>query len=68
MSTTFCLDCDYEITLRGRFETGQEVKCPNCKSKMEIIRVEPLHLDWAYEGPVTNLLFSADWDKGWLVQ
>jgi lysine biosynthesis protein LysW len=64
MSTTFCLDCDHEINLAEHLEMGQEVKCPNCKIKMEIIQVEPLRLDWAYEGPVTNLLFSEDWDKG----
>ena len=64
MSTTFCLDCDYEINLGGHLETGQKLKCPNCQIKMEIIQVEPLLLDWAYEGPVTKSLFSEDWDKG----
>lgn len=68
MSITFCLDCDHEISLNGRFEVGQEIRCPNCRAKFEIIRVDPPHLDWAYEGPVTSNLFSADWEKGWLVQ
>ena len=67
MSITFCLDCDYEINLNGRIEAGQEIKCPNCKTKMEITKVDPLRLDWVYEGPVTKSI-SADWDKGWLVQ
>ncbi len=66
MSTTFCLDCDHEISLTGQLELGQKIKCPICKTKMEIIRVDPLRLDWAYEGPVTRSI--ADWDKGWLVQ
>jgi len=54
MVTIFCLDCEHEIDLEGRLGVSRRVICPNCKEKFEIITLEPLRIDWVYEGPTTN--------------
>ena len=55
MSLTFCLDCEHEISMGFRPTVGKRVICPNCGVKLEVISVEPIKLDWIYDGPVANL-------------
>jgi lysine biosynthesis protein LysW len=28
---------------------GQKIKCPDCGSYLEVISLDPLELDWAYD-------------------
>ena len=49
MASTYCLDCDGLISINPRFVLGQKVTCPHCDSDFEVISVEPLELDWAYD-------------------
>lgn len=57
----FCLDCDHEIDLRRQLKVGQRITCPNCRVELEIIKLEPLELDWVYNGPVAKPKMFDDW-------
>ena len=48
---TFCVHCEYRLDLGRRPQEGQRVHCPHCGAYLEIISVEPLELDWVYDGP-----------------
>jgi hypothetical protein len=64
MSTIFCLDCEREIDLGPSPTIGQRLVCPNCEVAMEIINLDPLELDWIYDGPVTRSpLFDLWWSS-----
>ena len=58
MISAFCPDCDEEMTFNPHPRLGQKVICPHCDVELEVISVDPLELDWAYD-------WSEDeWD-GW---
>lgn len=59
MTTTFCPDCDEEIRLGPTPKIGQRVTCPDCGAELEVIEVDPLELDWAYDGP------EGEWEEEW---
>ena len=50
MSTSYCPDCDGQITLHHA-RLGQKVVCPYCDTQLEVIDLEPLELDWAVDWP-----------------
>ena len=59
----FCLDCEREIVLRSSPKIEQRITCPHCKVTLEVINLDPLELDWVYDGPVMNSkLFDEWWD------
>jgi alpha-aminoadipate carrier protein LysW len=50
MASTFCPDCDEKITLNSKpIVVGEKLTCPHCDADLEVISVEPLELDWAYD-------------------
>jgi lysine biosynthesis protein LysW len=61
MKTTFCLDCEKEVELGSNPTIGSRVICPRCGVVMEIINVEPLELDWVFDGPVTRSPLFDNW-------
>jgi lysine biosynthesis protein LysW len=42
----FCPECGSEIRLRKAPHLGQQVTCPICKSKLEVVNRNPVELDW----------------------
>lgn len=62
MTTTFCLDCEREIELDLHPEVGQQIRCQHCEIELEIINLDPLQLDWVYNGPAKNF---QQLDLGW---
>lgn len=48
MATAYCPDCDESIHLRNPV-VGQKLFCPHCETEVEVISVDPLDLDWAYD-------------------
>jgi lysine biosynthesis protein LysW len=54
MLMTFCLDCEREIDLEARLIVGQRITCPHCGVELEVINLEPLELDWVYDGSVIS--------------
>lgn len=46
-----CPDCNSEIRFRKSPHLGQIVTCHNCQTSLEVVRREPLELDWAFDDP-----------------
>lgn len=46
-----CPDCNAEIRFRKSPHLGQLVTCHNCQTSLEVVRREPLELDWAFQDP-----------------
>lgn len=64
MTVAFCLDCEREIEISSQVRLGQRLACPHCKVKLEIISLDPLKLDWVYDGPSQSLgIFSEGWNS-----
>ena len=64
MTIAFCLDCDREIELESSVRRGQRITCPYCEVKLEIISLDPLKLDWVYDGPHANFgIFNEEWNS-----
>lgn len=49
MTTAICPACDRNIKVPNRPRIGQKLVCPHCDTDLEVIEVDPLELDWAYE-------------------
>jgi alpha-aminoadipate carrier protein LysW len=48
MASAYCPDCDETIVLRSP-KVGQKLFCPHCDTEVEVISIDPLDLDWAYD-------------------
>ena len=59
MVTIHCLDCEYPTKLKWRPKKGEIIPCWTCGAELEIIRVEPLELQWAGLEPAED-------DEDWL--
>lgn len=46
-----CPDCNAEIRFRKAPHLGQLVTCHNCQTSLEVVRRDPLELDWAFDDP-----------------
>jgi lysine biosynthesis protein LysW len=47
-----CRSCGREIALRREPQLGSRVVCPGCGTKLEVIGLTPLELDWAFDDPL----------------
>ena len=50
-SISACPDCNAEIRFRKTPHLGQIVTCHNCQTNLEVVRRNPLELDWAFQDP-----------------
>ena len=48
---TACPDCNSGIRFRKAPHLGQLVTCHNCQTNLEVVRRDPLELDWAFDDP-----------------
>lgn len=46
MAYAYCLDCGSRIYLGRRPWVGQPAFCDECEADLEVVRVNPLELDW----------------------
>ncbi len=44
-----CPDCGDLLAFTGKTKLFQRVVCPNCGAELEVVRTEPVELEWAYE-------------------
>lgn len=65
---TYCPECDARIRLRTP-RLGQRVQCRECGTALEVIDLNPLDLDWAFDEsaydehePRSNRSRSASYD------
>jgi alpha-aminoadipate carrier protein LysW len=49
MENLYCPDCDGKIVLNPHAKLGQKLSCPHCEAELEVIGVDPVELDWAYD-------------------
>jgi lysine biosynthesis protein LysW len=49
MTTTFCPECEHSLNLGAQPYEGQQVICPECRARLEVVSLKPLELDWVYE-------------------
>ncbi len=49
MAVAYCPDCEGKISISSEAAVGQRITCPHCDTDLEVISVEPLELDWAYD-------------------
>ena len=49
MAVATCAECDEEIEVSDRARVGQQVVCSNCGARLDVVSVNPLELDPAYE-------------------
>jgi hypothetical protein len=65
MVITFCLNCNNSLQLESELTISQRVTCPHCQIEFEIINLDPLELDWVYDGPSFKnddlTLYDEDW-------
>jgi lysine biosynthesis protein LysW len=50
MVMALCPDCGQIVELEEP-EEGQLLSCPTCRARLEVLNLEPLELDWAYNEP-----------------
>ena len=56
MSHAYCPDCDGRISFNPTPKVGKRLTCPHCDAELEVIDLDPVELDWAYEES------DEDWD------
>ena len=49
MDDAYCPDCDGKIVLNPDVKLGQKLTCPHCEAELEVISLDPVELDWAYD-------------------
>jgi lysine biosynthesis protein LysW len=57
MAFTYCVDCGGRIYLGRKPWVGQPAFCDRCGADLEVIRLNPLELDW------TENLVDEEWEK-----
>lgn len=46
-----CLECGQDVVLTEQIKLGQEVVCVECGTRMEVVELDPVEVDWAYDEP-----------------
>jgi lysine biosynthesis protein LysW len=54
-----CPECDSRIRFPEMPALGTLVRCPECRTTLEVIRSSPLKFDWAFEEPFNGRDLSA---------
>jgi lysine biosynthesis protein LysW len=54
-----CPLCGEKVKVGARPWIGQEVPCPACDAVLEVVRLNPVSLDWPYE----DVYYTADFDE-----
>lgn len=49
MAVATCPGCDEDIQIAGKARLGQTIICTRCGARLEVIAVNPLELDWAFD-------------------
>lgn len=57
----FCLDCERELDLGPGPKIKERLRCPHCGVMLEVINLDPVELDWVYDGPVTDSTVLDNW-------
>jgi alpha-aminoadipate carrier protein LysW len=55
--SALCPECEARITVNPHPRLGQTLVCHECDADLEIISIEPLEFDWAYDWS------DGEWDE-----
>lgn len=58
--TATCPACGWAIHLRKIPRKGQFITCFECDTMLEVVRLAPLQLGWAFESPFENPYEDSD--------
>jgi lysine biosynthesis protein LysW len=47
MNETFCPECENHLKVSAHPHKGQQLICPRCRTRLVVINLSPLELDWA---------------------
>lgn len=47
----YCPDCDANLRLKS-VRLGQQITCRECGTILEVVELNPIELDWAFDEPV----------------
>ena len=47
--TAFCPSCDHPIHISGSARLAQKFLCKECRTELEVVELNPLTLDWAFD-------------------
>ena len=60
-SIGYCPECDAKITLKNHnLRLGQTVVCRGCDTRLEVVELDPLELDWAFDDADDDYLDFGD--------
>ncbi len=48
---SYCPECDSRLRLRT-VRLGERISCRECGTALEIVGVNPIELDWAFDEPI----------------
>jgi hypothetical protein len=63
MAIALCPDCEEGISVGPRPRIGQRVTCPHCNAELEVVEINPLELDWAFEDTDTDYDEEDEWEE-----
>jgi lysine biosynthesis protein LysW len=52
MLQAVCPECHSEVRFEAAPKLGQRTECAACRAALEVVKVRPLELDWAFEEPL----------------
>ncbi len=47
-----CPECHSQVDFETAPELGERTKCIACRAALEVVKLRPLELDWAFEEPL----------------
>lgn len=47
--TAYCPSCDGTVSVYAKARLGQKLTCKSCRTELEIVELNPLTLDWAFD-------------------
>ena len=50
MPHAICPQCDEQIRFEETPDIGDIVRCPTCDTRLEVVDLNPIELDWPWEG------------------
>jgi lysine biosynthesis protein LysW len=52
MAQAACPECHAEVQFDSAPRLGQRAECAACLAALEVVKLRPLELDWAFEEPL----------------
>jgi lysine biosynthesis protein LysW len=52
MTQAACPECHADVNFDAAPKLGQRAECAACRAALEVVKLRPLELDWAFEEPL----------------